>query len=172
MLTDTSLSTKTLGETEPGELVQTYVNTVSGYGIVLRQDGPNTTIGILHPVADMASYPFYLTGKASRLCLSYGRDWYMKPVIDPLARVGDNARRYWAGVLHLHRKAWTVNFVTSDRSFGEDISFNLSTNEVSSIPNDTFQVHKWGIWRSKDDYTSGKDELVIVQSVDADDVPR
>jgi hypothetical protein len=144
MKTKVILEAKRLSATEPGELI---LISASGdwFGLVLATAPRNTMVALLKPTKDEASFPFYQDFTFDQKCLSYGKDWILKPTVgEGLFRSVSQAS--FTGGLYLDGNSYVAEFSKLEKDYSYRRLFNLSDQKlVDTVGQDALVFPGWSI---------------------------
>jgi hypothetical protein len=163
-----TISTKTLGQTTPGDLVKTHLDGDSLFAIVLDPRAKQPIVGFLQPTGKF-SFPVYRRQPPATKCISYGKDWALEAEPTKDTWPGNSNHQADSGALFIADQALIVCFQPGSEDHGDiEIYFNL----VKNAPEDRYPLDlaapilNWRIWESKEEYyRPGAEPLIEVSAI-------
>lgn len=162
-----TISTKTLGQTTPGELVKLRVPNGNHFAIVLGNEHEGRLVGFLEPTG-AASYPVFRRVSSTLNGISYGHDWIVDLVGGDESWAGNRSHLTAAGALLVDADGvWLSLQPNPDDHRSTESYFDLKTNKFTDrFPENFTPFMNWRIWQSKEDYLRvGAKPLIEVRAV-------
>lgn len=162
-----TVSTKTLGQTTPGELIKLRMPSGNHFAIVLDNNPQGRMVGFLEPTG-AASYPVFKRVSSSLNGISYGHDWVADLVGKDESWAGNRSHLTAAGALLVDADSlWLSLQPSSDDHNGTESYFDLRTNKFTNRHPENFTPFlNWRIWASKEEYLrAGAKPLIEVNAV-------
>lgn len=146
-----SLVSKTVGQTEPGELFRVLLGKSLAICMNVQSGGNGTLLAVLSH-AD-AQYPFFYNSEGRFPCLSYGKNWAVDPLYGPESYPRSNECDNEAGILFVGENNLSAIRLdpVKERSDFDYIIAHLGDGGVIDLPNVCAPVRRWKIWASAED---------------------
>lgn len=159
---NSTVLTKRLAETKPGELVVFRTGNHRGHCIVLGQEAQHTMLGALDMKSEKTPHPFHFRSSNTSRCVSYGSEWFAKPSRSAEFWAGNHQYRLTPGSLHLEESRWIVCFDSIGYDYTE-LHFDLTNGGICDGPSDVAApVLHWFVWESRAEFEREADPLVTV----------
>lgn len=161
---------RSLGECVPGELVQLVSHEHILFGLVLADAAENRVhVGLLGPINN-AGRLYNYKANANRIVLSYGTNWFLKPLpSDAVTWPGNNNALHHSGRLTISRDGYCLRFSgLPDDPYGDDAIFNLSQSTiVDAAGQDPMPFRGFAIWENEA-ASLRKDHHLLEVAIEAD----
>lgn len=147
------ISTKSLLQATPGELVKIDAGSGFYFGVVLAIDAKPPIVGFLQPTG-RASIPVYRR-LPDRKCISFGKNWAIEANPDEATVPGNSNFQNVSGALFVAGADVIVCFQPGQESYDStEVYFNLTTRQFeNSYPRELAAPFlNWRIWASKEEY--------------------
>ena len=148
------ISTKTVGETQPGEFIRLTHGGTGAFAVVIEAGAGECSVGLLSPTQIKSSALVRPSRNAS--CISWGCDWVIEPRFGPEDRAGNDDLFSVPGCLVIDRDECLLVFKNLQPTAFQPWFFGLRSRTLVDSPSSfACAVRQWSIWPNLDQYNRG-----------------